>query len=171
MSVAAFPEINLLQRILPARADTLEPPLYERIAGNVQTFDTYFGVFPAARWRRKSAVNALHAVLEVSGPCEIEIVAVKRLKESIVLTHVAQNAGVVNLRVCDLQDTTVDSYYVSVRRTSDNGGRLVTGGWYSGAAPLREVRMNAFINTFNRQPSVLANGSRMRQLLTQVPSI
>ena len=32
MSVAAFPDINLLQRILPARADTLEPPLYERIA-------------------------------------------------------------------------------------------------------------------------------------------
>ena len=73
MSVAAFPDINLLQRILPARADTLEPPLYERIAGNVQTFDTYFGVFPAARWRRKSAVNALHAVLEVSGPCEIDM--------------------------------------------------------------------------------------------------
>jgi len=171
MSVAAFPDINLLQRILPARADTLEPPLYERIAGNVQSFDTYFGVFPAARWRRKSAVNALHAVLEVSGPCEIEIVAVKRLKETIVLTHVAQSAGVVNLRVCDLQDTTVDSYYVSVRRNSDNGGRLVTGGWYSGAAPLREVRMNAVITTFNRQPYVLANVERMRQLITEVPSI
>ncbi|NQW59379.1 hypothetical protein HQ459_01240, partial [bacterium] len=92
MFSAVFPDVNLLQRILPARADTLEPPLYERVQGNVQSFDTYFGVFPAARWRRKSAVDALHAVLEVSGPCEIEVVAVKRLKESIVLTHVAQRA-------------------------------------------------------------------------------
>jgi hypothetical protein len=171
MSSAEFPDVNLLQRIMPARADTLEPPLYERISGNVQSFDTYFGVFPAARWRRKSAVNALHAVLEVSGPCEIEVIAVKRLKESIVLTHVAQRAGVVNLRVCDLQDTAVDSYYVSVRRSNENGGRLLSGGWYSGVAPLREVRMNAVITTFNRQPYVLANIERMRQLITEVPSI
>jgi len=166
MIASQFPPTHLLQRILPAGSETIEPPLYERVNGDIHSFDTYFGVFHAGRWRRKTSVNNLHVVLQVSGKCTVEVIAVKRLHESTVATRSVISAGVVDIEVCDLQDTTVDTYYVSV-----TGARLEDGGWYSGVAPLRDVRLNAVITTFNRQAYVLANVERMRSLVTSIPSI
>jgi hypothetical protein len=166
VSDTTFSESHLLQRILPAGPDVLEPPLYERIDGDLLSFDTYFGVFHAARWRRKTSVQGLHVRVEVDGACDIEIVAVKRLKETVVATRRMNAAGAATFEVCRLADTSVDSYYVAIR-----GARLLSGGWYADNAPLRDVRLNAVITTFNRQPYVLANIDRMRRLGAEVPSL
>ena len=162
----SFPATHLLQRILPAGPNTIEPPLYERIDGDTQSFDTYFGVFHAGRWRRKTSVNELHVVLQASGACDIEVIAVKRLKESVVATRSVPAAGIVDIRVCDLQETSIDTYYVSIR-----GARIVEGAWCSAVAPIREVHMNAVITTFNRQPYVLANIERMRKMVDEEASV
>ncbi len=166
MSDTTFSESHLLQRILPAGPGVLEPPLYERINGDLLSFDTYFGVFHAARWRRKTSVENLRLRVEVDAAADIEVVAVKRLKEMVVATRRMNEAGVASFDVCRLPDSNVDSYYVTVQ-----GARLVSGGWYAGNSPLRDVHLNAVITTFNRQPYVLANIERMRRLGSEVPSL
>ena len=166
VSKTTFSESHLLQRILPAGPDVLEPPLYERVDGDTHSFDTYFGVFHAARWRRKTSVRGLHLRVDVDGPCDIEVVAVKRLKEKVVASRRMVGAGEASFEVCNLPDTNVDSYYVTVR-----GAGLVSGGWYAENEPLRDVHLNAVITTFNRQPYVLANVERMRRLGAEVPSL
>ena len=161
-----FSESHLLQRILPATPDVLEPPLYVRPGEGSESYDTYFGVFHAARWRRKTSVGELHVAVEVDGTAEVEVVAVKRMTEKVVETARASSAGTVSIRLVDLSDTNVDSYYVRVR-----GAHLVRGGWYAANAPLRDVRLNACITTFNRQPYVTANVERLRRLGREVPSL
>ena len=161
-----FGELHLLQRILPITPDVLEPPLYARLSDGVETYDTYFGVFHAARWRRKTTVGQLNVAVELDGPGDVEVVAVKRLGEKVVETARASAAGTVNIRLVDLDETNIDTYYVRVR-----GAHLVRGGWYAANAPQREVHLNACITTFNRQPYVLANIERMRRLAAEVPSV
>ncbi|NBN90826.1 MAG: glycosyltransferase, partial [Actinobacteria bacterium] len=161
-----FPESHLLQRILPATAEVLEPPLYVRPGEGIESYDTYFGVFHAARWRRKTSVGELHVAVQVDGPAEVEIVAVKRMSEKVVESARVSSAGTVSIRLVELSDTNVDTYYARVR-----GARLVQGGWYAANAPLRDVRLNACITTFNRQPYVTANVERLRRLGREVPSL
>ena len=90
-----FSESHLLQRILPATPDVLEPPLYVRPGEGSESYDTYFGVFHAARWRRKTSVGELHVAVEVDGPAEVEVVAVKRMSEKVVESARASAAQVI----------------------------------------------------------------------------
>lgn len=161
-----FRESQLLQRILPVGPDVLEPPLYVRTGEGSESYDTYFGVFHAARWRRRTSVGELHVAVEVDGAADVEVIAVRRMSEKVVESARASAAGTVSIRLVELADTNVDSYYVRVR-----GARLVRGGWYAANAPLREVHLNACITTFNRQPYVTANVERLRRLSREVPSV
>ncbi|MDA0286165.1 MAG: glycosyltransferase family 2 protein, partial [Actinobacteria bacterium] len=76
----------LLQRLTLPRAETTEPLLYVRAAGDAQvadgrvllragaelSFDTSFGVFAAGRWRRLSTIENLSVNIFATGSGRIE---------------------------------------------------------------------------------------------------
>jgi hypothetical protein len=77
-----------LARILVPAPDFSEPSLYVRTGDGVLrsdgvhldvnqrvTFDTAFGVFAAGRWSRLTSIADLTATIDVSGRCQIELIA------------------------------------------------------------------------------------------------
>ena len=163
----------LLQRLTLPRAETTEPLLYVRAAGDAPiadgrvllragaelSFDTSFGVFAAGRWRRLSTIENLSVNIFATGSGRIEVVGVcqnlfglKQSEKVVASSGIALN-GKTTIEVPDFSGANYGSYFVRV--SAEQTDVVVTGGeWTTTTNVAREIRLSLSITTFNRQDYV-----------------
>ena len=163
----------LLQRLTLPRAETTEPLLYVRAAGDAPiadgrvllragaelSFDTSFGVFAAGRWRRLSTIENLSVNIFATGSGRIEIVGVyqnlfglKQTEKVVASSGIALN-GKTTIEVPDFSGANYGSYFVRI--SAEQTDVVVTGGeWTTTTNVAREIRLSLSITTFNRQDYV-----------------
>ena len=163
----------LLQRLTLPRAETTEPLLYVRAAGDAPiadgrvllragaelSFDTSFGVFAAGRWRRLSTIENLSVNIFATGSGRIEVVGVcqnlfglKQTEKVVASSGIALN-GKTTIEVPDFSGANYGSYFVRV--SAEQTDVVVTGGeWTTTTNVAREIRLSLSITTFNRQDYV-----------------
>ena len=163
----------LLQRLTLPRAETTEPLLYVRAAGDAPiadgrvllragaelSFDTSFGVFAAGRWRRLSTIENLSVNIFATGSGRIEVVGVcqnlfglKQTEKVVASSGIALN-GKTTIEVPDFSGANYGSYFVRI--SAEQTDVVVTGGeWTTTTNVAREIRLSLSITTFNRQDYV-----------------
>ena len=163
----------LLQRLTLPRAETTEPLLYVRAAGDAPiadgrvllragaelSFDTSFGVFAAGRWRRLSTIENLSVNIFATGSGRIEVVGVcqnlfglKQSEKVVASSGIALN-GKTTIEVPDFSGANYGSYFVRI--SAEQTDVVVTGGeWTTTTNVAREIRLSLSITTFNRQDYV-----------------
>ncbi len=163
----------LLQRLTLPRAETTEPLLYVRAAGDAPiadgrvllragaelSFDTSFGVFAAGRWRRLSTIENLSVNIFATGSGRIEVVGVcqnlfglKQSEKVVASSGIALN-GKTTIEVPDFSGANYGSYFVRI--SAEQTDVVVIGGeWTTTTNVAREIRLSLSITTFNRQDYV-----------------
>lgn len=173
----------LLQRMTLPRAETTEPLLYVRTAGDVQisdgqatlrmgaelSFDTSFGAFAAGRWRRLCVIENLSATMHAAGSGRVEIIGVEskffgaKQGESVVASSEIAATGETVLEVPNFAEQKYGTFFVRV--SAEQGEVKVTGGqWATNTVPARDVRLALSITTFNRQDYVKPTVAKVLQL-------
>lgn len=167
----------LLQRVCLPRPGFAEPELYVRAArGTITTdglslpateratFDTYFGIFSAGRWRRLTAVRDVSVQVLSHGKVRTELIACRNGTEEVVgATETGEEI------TYSIVQNNVDSLYVAVTALED---ALVLGGvWRTVQAPLRDVRLGVSITTYNRQEYITRTLNTLVELEKSVPEV
>ena len=180
----------LLQRLTLPRAETTEPLLYVRAAGDAPiadgrvllragaelSFDTSFGVFAAGRWRRLSTIENLFVTVYATGSGRIEIVGVsaklfglKQTEKVVASTVIALN-GKTTIEVPDFSGANYGSYFIRI--SAEQTDVVVTGGeWTTTTNVAREIRLSLSITTFNRQDYVKPTVAKVLHLEKTVETL
>jgi GT2 family glycosyltransferase len=167
----------LLQRVCLPSPDFAEPELYVRSAtgtitedglvlrsGERASFDTYFGMFSAGRWRRLTAVQDITAQVLSHGRVRTELIACTAGKEEVVASTDTGEALSFSIK-----SSNADSLYVSVTALED---AIVLGGvWRTLQQPNRDVRLGVSITTYNRQEYITRTLNTLVELEKSVPEI
>ncbi|MFN5601237.1 MAG: glycosyltransferase [Acidimicrobiaceae bacterium] len=130
------------------------------------TFDTAFGVFAAGRWSRLTSIADLTATIDVSGRCQIELIAYANGVDTVVQSSSTESS----VTCADIRDLGAESFFVAVTALED--GVVVRGGeWSTATSPARDVRLGVAITTFNRQEYVLATIDKLVHIESTVPNV
>jgi GT2 family glycosyltransferase len=171
--------LHPLARIQIPSASFSEPSLYVRSDRGVLTdagvrlnigdrvsFDTAFGSFALARWKRLSTISDLIAHVDIDGPARVDLVAHTRGVDVVIDSSDTDNC------VCstDVAQLDCESLYVTVTALAD--GVCVAGGqWSTSTTPERDVHLGVVITTFNRQEYVLATIDKLIDIESSISSV
>ncbi|MEY3805524.1 MAG: hypothetical protein RIR69_336 [Actinomycetota bacterium] len=134
--------------------------------GDRVSFDTAFGVFSVARWKRLSTITDLVASMDVQGSCRIDLVAHTAGVDTVIDSTDTENSVCCpNLAVLDCE-----SMYVTVTALADNV-IVRTGEWQTSTSPVRDVHLGVAITTFNRQEYVLATIDKLIEIESTISSV
>jgi galactofuranosylgalactofuranosylrhamnosyl-N-acetylglucosaminyl-diphospho-decaprenol beta-1,5/1,6-galactofuranosyltransferase len=167
----------LLQHVCLPRPDFAEPELYVRTAtgvitedglalpsGERATFDTYFGVFSAGRWRRLTVVRDVTVQVFSTGRIRTELIVCKGGREEVVASTESSEALSYSISSSD-----IESMYVAV--TALENAVVHGGAWRSVQPAQRAVRLGVSITTYNRQEYITRTLNTLVALEKSVPEI
>lgn len=167
----------LLQRLCLPRPDFAESQLYVRSstgvitddglslqAGERASFDTYFGMFSAGRWRRLTVVRDVTVQVLAHGRVRTELIACAGGTETVVAsTDTGEQLS------CSIAPPSIESLYVAVTALEDC---VVLGGvWRSAQSAQREVNLGVSITTYNRQEYITRTLNTLVELEKSVPEL
>ena len=125
-------------------------------AGDEVSFATYFNAFPAAYWRRWTALDKVVLRLVLSGTCRIDVY---RSKADGTIQHAAGAAIAGTDRQVELEldlAPFIDGGWYWFDLTADEDLTVVEAGWYADREPLRPGRLAVGICTYNRPVDCVA---------------
>lgn len=130
--------------------------------GASASFDTYFGCFPAGRWRSLTTVRSVGLEIDVAGAVRAEVVLAhpQRAERVVAAADLAGPGPGTRVALPPLDDMNDGVLYVRVTGRSAMS-EVRAGRWVTADPPERDVRLGVIITTYNRPRFVRDNVARL----------
>jgi glycosyltransferase involved in cell wall biosynthesis len=165
--------IGLYVRVRGGDVPTVVDRAVRLAAGESASFDTYFGAFGVAVWRRHSAVRNVEVDVTTDGHVRVEVLHQRLGHDPVIVASSEQVTGTRQTHTLPVPplDALIDGS-LHVRVACVEGRAAVTGGsWRTVEVPVRPVALGIVITTFNRAAELRENLVRLDRALADRPEL